>query len=302
MNLTFEGLHHLEFPVVILSTTGEILFSNHRAEETVLPYLRNSRFASTATLNGAVVNRKEIEAEENTRLQRQLQRNEKLAALGELVAGVAHEINNPLAVIGGLAQLLERHPDEKVQDDARSIRRMTDRATRIVRSLLTFAREHGTENRKRATLRPLLEETLVLLAHRLRTAGITVSLALEDDDAPLWINVTQIQQIILNLITNAEHALRESPEKTIRIATSREDKSVVLKIEDSGSGILPEILPRVFDPFFTTKDVGEGTGMGLSICHGIAESHQGTLSVESAPGQGATFLLRLPIQERSPLS
>jgi two-component system, NtrC family, sensor kinase len=294
MNVTFEGLHQLDYPVVVLNSTGEVIFSNHRAEETVLPQLRNSRFSPS-------IPHSVQKMEEEDRLQRQLQRNEKLAALGELVAGVAHEINNPLAVIGGLAQLLERHSDEKVKEDARSIRRMTDRATRIVRSLLTFAREHGTENRKRATFRPLIEETMELLAHRLRTSKIEVSTIFDDSNAPLWINVTQIQQIVLNLITNAEHALREMPYKTIRITTMREGNYALLKIQDSGSGILPEVLPRIFDPFFTTKDVGEGTGMGLSICHGIAESHQGKLCVESEPGEGATFLLRLPIDERSQL-
>lgn len=295
MNVTFEGLHQLDYPVVVLNSSGEVIFSNRRAEETVLPHLRNSRFSPSVPHNTQKL-------EDNDRLQRQLQRNEKLAALGELVAGVAHEINNPLAVIGGLAQLLERHSDEKVKEDARSIRRMTDRATRIVRSLLTFAREHGAENRKRATLRPLIEETMELLAHRLRTSQIEISVIFDDNHAPLWINVTQIQQIVLNLITNAEHALREVPYKTIRITTTREGNYALLKIQDSGSGILPEVLPRIFDPFFTTKDVGEGTGMGLSICHGIVESHQGKLCVESEPGEGATFLLRLPIDERSQLS
>ena len=234
---------------------------------------------------------------------RRHQRNERLAALGELVAGVAHEINNPLAVIGGLAQLLERHDDPGVRDDARSIRRMTERATRIVRSLLTFAREHGTANRKRATLRPLLEETVELLAHRLRTAHIEVTMDLRDDDAPLWINVTQIQQILINLLTNAEHALREQPkdQRTIRLSTCRDGDWAVLKIQDSGKGIPPDVLPRIFDPFFTTKDIGEGTGMGLSICHGIAEAHRGTLCAKSVLGVGATFQLRLPIEERTPL-
>ena len=294
MNPNFDDLHQLDYPVVVLSSDGEILFSNHRAGETALPYLINSRLSPKNFTKNQMI-------EEENRLQRQRQRNEKLAALGELVAGVAHEINNPLAVIGGLAQLLERHTDDRVKEDARSIRRMTDRATRIVRSLLTFAREHGTENRKRATLRPLIEETMELLAHRLRTSQIEVSIIFDDNNAPLWINITQIQQIVLNLITNAEHALREIPHKSIRITTSCKESFALLKIQDSGSGILPEVLPRIFDPFYSTKDVGEGTGMGLSICHGIAESHQGTLCVESEPGKGATFLLRLPIDERSQL-
>ena len=294
MNPNFDHLHQLDYPVVVLGSNGDILFSNRRAEETALPSLINSRLSPESFTKNQTI-------DEENRLQRQRQRNEKLAALGELVAGVAHEINNPLAVIGGLAQLLERHADEKVKEDARSIRRMTDRATRIVRSLLTFAREHGTENRKRATLRPLVEETLELLAHRLRTARIEVSVIFDDNGAPLWINITQIQQIVLNLITNAEHALREAPYKSIRITTAREEGFALLKIQDSGSGILPDVLPRIFDPFYSTKDVGEGTGMGLSICHGIAESHRGALCVESEPGKGATFLLRLPIDERNPL-
>ena len=234
---------------------------------------------------------------------RRLQRNERLVALGELVAGVAHEINNPLAAIGGLAQLLERHADPSVRDDARSIRRMTERATKIVRSLLTFARENATLSRKRATLRPLLEETLDLLGHRLRAARVDVSIDLDSGgaDTPLWIDSTQIQQIVINLLTNAEHALGHRPagRRTIRVATRRDAAGVALRVEDNGCGIPPDILPRIFDPFFTTKDIGEGTGMGLSICHGIAEAHEGSLTVESRLGEGTIFQLLLPDAERN---
>ncbi|MGC4042933.1 MAG: PAS domain S-box protein [Armatimonas sp.] len=233
---------------------------------------------------------------EEIRLQKQMMRTEKLAALGGLVAGVAHEINNPLAVIGGTAQLLERNPDPKIKEDARSIRRMTDRATKIVRSLLTFARGHGTENRKPGTLRPLVEETLELLTHRLRTQRIELLTTFSEEEPSVLINHGQIQQIILNLITNAEHAVKERPEdaRLIGISVRAEGMGSVLSIHDTGEGIPAGVMARVFDPFFTTKDVGEGTGMGLSICHGIAQAHGGNLSVESTEGVGTTFRLHLP--------
>lgn len=233
---------------------------------------------------------------EEIRLQKQMMRNEKLAALGGLVAGVAHEINNPLAVIGGTAQLLERNKDPQIKEDARSIRRMTDRATKIVRSLLTFARGHGTENRKPGTLRPLVEETLELLTHRLRTARIELLTTFTDSEPSVLISHGQIQQVILNLLTNAEHALKDRPEGTrlIGVTVRAEGTHTVLSVHDTGGGIPADVLPRVFDPFFTTKDVGEGTGMGLSICHGIAQAHGGSLSVESTEGVGTTFRLHLP--------
>ncbi len=246
-----------------------------------------------------ITERKRAE-EETKQLQAKVMQAEKLAALGELVAGVAHEINNPLAAISGHVQLLEMHGDSQVREDAETIKRMTDRVTRIVRSLLTFARGHGGE-RYAMTLPPLVDAALEMCNYKLNKAGIELEVRHADELPCVRVNDTQIQQVILNLVTNAEHALRSNPEKDRRIliATAVQERQgtpwAMLSVTDNGDGVPEELLGRIFDPFFTTKDVGEGTGLGLSICHGIAETHGGELSVKSAAGIGTTFTLALPM-------
>ena len=238
-----------------------------------------------------------------TQLEAQILQSDKLAALGQLVAGVAHEINNPLAAISGTAQLLQMHPDEDVKADGDAIKAMTDRANSVVQSLLTYARpSKGTDKERRLyTLQALTEETLQLTRFSLRKADIDVHLYFEPSElsaTSVYVNGNQIQQIILNLLTNAEHALRRAPEGSDRhiiITTFTEDGFIHLTVADNGCGISPAVQKRIFDPFFTTKDVGEGTGLGLSICQGIAAAHNGTLHVESTEGVGAAFTLRLPI-------
>jgi PAS domain S-box-containing protein len=236
---------------------------------------------------------------DRVRMQAQMVQSEKLAALGQLVAGVAHEINNPLAAISGHAQLMEVSSDPGVRDDARTIRKMADRATRVVRSLLTFARGHESATRQRRTLRAMAEETLELFTHPLRKAEVQLhcEYGIGGIEPLVAVNGNQIQQIILNLVTNAEHAVRgrHPDNRYITIQTLIEEGEGVLRVADNGSGIPGHLLSRIFDPFFTTKDTGEGTGLGLSICHGIAQAHQGKLEVESVEGVGTTFSLRLPL-------
>ncbi len=235
---------------------------------------------------------------ERKRLEAQVHRSEKLAALGELVAGVAHEINNPLAAILGNAELLEMHADPQVRADAQTIQRMSHRVTRIVRSLLTFARPQEGSKREEA-VNVIVEHALEMTAYKLRTSGVTLALCLREPSPVASANAGEIQQILLNLIVNAEHALRGNVgEKRVVITTGTERDEdgewATVSVEDNGHGIPEEIRARIFDPFFTTKDIGEGTGLGLAICHGIAESHGGRLSIESAPGLGTTFTLALP--------
>jgi len=238
---------------------------------------------------------------ENIRMQAQILQSEKLATLGEMVAGVAHEINNPLAAISGSAQLLEMHPEEKVRLRGTTIRRMTDRATRIVRALLTFSRTEG-EERWLMSLNTAVESALEICGYKLKFADIEVDLRLDPTLPETIANENQIQQIALNLITNAEHVLRGRTEGERRITIVTElgcGKEglpfVALTVSDNGSGIPDDVLPHIFEPFFTTKDIGEGTGLGLSICHGIAAAHGGTLIAQSQAGTGATLTLTLPV-------
>ncbi|MBC8104284.1 MAG: hypothetical protein H7Z41_17040, partial [Cytophagales bacterium] len=237
---------------------------------------------------------------EQKALQNQLVRSDRLAAMGELVAGVAHELNNPLAAISGYAQLLKLYHDQNVKDDADGILQMTDRAARIVRSLLTFARQADHQERGFHSLRGIVEETLEMMRYRLRDSDIDTVVTLSDPDVAPFINAGQIEQVLLNLLANAEYALRLRPEGRQITVTTRpvtEDGTpwAALSVVDNGRGIPPEIQGRIFDPFFTTKDQDEGTGLGLSICHGIIEAHGGTITVHSQPGEGATFTVRLPL-------
>jgi PAS domain S-box-containing protein len=237
---------------------------------------------------------------EQKALQNQLIRSDRLAAMGELVAGVAHELNNPLAAISGYAQLLKLYHDQNVKDDADGILQMTDRAARIVRSLLTFARQSDHQERGFHSLRSTVEETLEMLRYRLRDSDIETVVTLSEPDLLPLMNAGQIEQVLLNLLANAEYALRQRPaHRRITVTTRRVTEAgrawAALSIADNGRGVPPEIQGRIFDPFFTTKEQGEGTGLGLSICHGIIEAHGGTITVESQPGDGATFTVRLPL-------
>jgi two-component system NtrC family sensor kinase len=239
-----------------------------------------------------------MDVTERSHLQQRVVQQEKLVALGRLIAGIAHETNNPLAAISGTAQLLESHPDATVRADAGAIRRMAERASRVVRSMLTFARGSEDDARQGCTLRSVVEEVLDLSVYGLRKADVQVELrfAPAGMEPAVWANASQIGQIVVNLLSNAEFALRNTAyaQRRVLIETRQEEKWALLRVSDNGEGIPPDILPHIFDPFFTTKETGEGTGLGLSICHGIATAHEGTLEVQSRPGDGSVFTLRLP--------
>jgi PAS domain S-box-containing protein len=239
---------------------------------------------------------------EQKALQNQLIRSERLAAMGELVAGVAHELNNPLAAISGFAQLLLQHADPEVQADAEGIYQMTDRAARIVRSLLAFARQTDRRERRPESLRVIVEETQEMMRYRLRDSDVDLVLDLADPDVFPYINAGQIEQVLLNLFSNAEFALRQrEKDRRITVMTRRVKRGGrewgLLSVSDNGTGIPYEVQGRIFDPFFTTKQQGEGTGLGLSICHGLIEEHGGTITVQSKPGEGAAFFILLPLME-----
>ena len=229
------------------------------------------------------------------RLAEQLLQQEKLAAVGELVSGVAHELNNPLAGVVAFSQLLlngEAQPEQRRAIE--SIHAEARRAARIVANLLTFARQHQPE-RALTDLNRILEETLELRRYALRTHGVQVELQLDPDLPLTWADPHQLQQVIVNLVVNAEHALAEwDGERRITLATSRRDDTLLFRVSDTGPGIHAEHLSRVFNPFFTTKGVGKGTGLGLSISHGIVREHGGRITVESRPGAGALFTVELP--------
>ncbi|MDR7414917.1 MAG: ATP-binding protein [Armatimonadota bacterium] len=228
------------------------------------------------------------------RAQARLVQSEKLAALGELVAGVAHELNNPLTSVLGYAQLLEA--GELNGEDARRamgvILQEAERARRIVQNLLTFARQRAHE-RGPVDVNAALEQTLALRRYELERAGVEFALDLARDLPFIEGDLFQLQQVFLNLINNAAQALAGARGR-IEIRTTHREGRVVVEVADTGPGIPPEHLHRIFDPFFTTKDVGQGTGLGLSISYGIVRDHGGEIYAENRPEGGARFVIELP--------
>jgi two-component system NtrC family sensor kinase len=228
----------------------------------------------------------------------QLIQAEKMTALGELVSGVAHEINNPLASILGYTQLALRkgvpaHLTTYIETAAAE----AERAGRIVRNLLTFARKHAPEKRN-ADLNDVVRKALALKVYQFRVGRIALVEDLEPGLPRTLLDAHQIQQIVLNLLNNAEHALDEVPgERAIRVTSRKDDGWLRLSISDNGPGVPFALRERVFEPFFTTKGEQKGTGLGLSICKGIVEEHGGAIRVESEPGRGATFVVEFPIVE-----
>ncbi len=221
---------------------------------------------------------------------------DKMAGLGRLVSGIAHELNNPLTSIMGYSQLLIGKPLAPViAEDALRIHQEAERASQIVKSLLLFARETAPE-RQPVDLNDIVRRTAALRSYELHVENIALDLELGADLPRVLADPMQMQQAVLNLILNAQQAVEGSVRgRRIRIRTwSAEQRQVFLEISDSGAGIAPEILHRVFDPFFTTKPVGVGTGLGLSIVHGIMRDHGGQISAESPAGAGARFLIVLP--------
>jgi two-component system NtrC family sensor kinase len=236
---------------------------------------------------------------EQKRSESQYQQAEKLAAMGHLVSGVAHEINNPAAIISGFAQTLLL--DDLKPEHREMLQMMYDEATRIGRitaNLLAFARAGGAQ-RALVDVNDLARRTFALRSYHLRTLTITVSLDLDPSEPQIWANGSELQQMVLNLLINAEQALvTVEPPRTITVRTRADEREARLEIADSGPGIAPEIRAKVFDPFFTTKAEGVGTGLGLSICYGIAREHGGRIWVESEPGSGARFCVLLPRDQR----
>jgi signal transduction histidine kinase len=232
--------------------------------------------------------------------QQQVLQAEKLSALSQVVAGVAHELNNPLSVVAGQTSLLRQMVGGgPLAERAEKIAQAADRCARIVRNFLTLARQHPPE-RQRVRLNQIIREAVELLAYPLRVDDVEVALDLGENLPVIWADPNQLHQVVVNLINNAHHAMRETPPPRRLSVTTRYDPGqgrLSFRVADTGPGIPAEIQGRVFEPFFTTKPTEQGTGLGLSICNGIIESHGGTIGVESQPGQGAAFWIELPVGE-----
>jgi signal transduction histidine kinase len=227
----------------------------------------------------------------------QLSQAEKLAAMGQTMSGVAHELNNPLATILACAERLAgRQHDDHSRRDIDAIHNAAERAARIVRNLQTFARKRHT-TRSMVEVNQVVRDTLALRAYEQRVSNVAIVEALAAGLPSVFADPHQIQQILLNLVINAEHAMLGAHGRGVMVLRSwcEPDRDAVLvEVSDDGPGVPEDVQQKIFDPFFTTKAVGKGTGLGLTVAYAIAQEHGGRISVSSPPGGGAAFVLELP--------
>lgn len=228
-----------------------------------------------------------------------LQRNEKLAAMGTLLAGISHELNNPLAIVVGQAQLLQETEQEpRILKRADKIRQAAERCATIINTFLAMARNQPP-NCAPVEINELVKRVLELLEPKLREHHIELQLQLDSHLPAVSADADQLHQVISNLIINAQQAMLDSAQKMLCIQSSlaMEGSRVIVRVKDSGPGINPELQRRIFEPFFTTKAPGKGTGLGLAVCSGIIEAHGGSLELEANPGGGACFRISLPLHQ-----
>jgi C4-dicarboxylate-specific signal transduction histidine kinase len=230
--------------------------------------------------------------------QEQLVQAAKLATLGELTTGVAHELNNPLnniaLYIGNVLDMLDGDASdgEAIRQNLASARQQVSKATEIINHLRTFGRA-APAARERVRINAVIESSAALLREQLRLRQVDLVLSLSEEDPYVLGNSIQLEQIFMNLLTNARDAVLQAPVRQIEICSQLDRRLVRVVVEDSGLGVPPGLEQRIFDPFFTTKAVGEGTGLGLSIVYGIVKDHEGAISVDNRPG--AAFIVELPV-------
>ncbi len=267
--------------------------------------LRNSR-AELREWGHTLEQKVEKRTQELRRAQAEAMRGEKLASVGLLASGVAHELNNPLTGILTFSHLLrQKMPDKSLEaEDMDLVIRETKRCAAIIKRLLDFAREKQPE-KKFTDLNQVIEDTVRIVERPAHLRNIEVMLDLDRTLPPIWIDADQIKQVVMNMLVNAQHAVEEKGSITVRTCRSQDPRApaqagepmpmVAISIIDTGCGIPEKNLKRIFDPFFTSKEVGKGTGLGLSVSHGIVEAHGGLIEVKSKVGEGSAFHVFLPL-------
>jgi len=265
------------------------------AQEVVL---RIRNLLQTRFLHSALQYQNQVLEERVQERTRQVLQMEKLSAMGQSLAGVAHELNNPLAVVSGQAHLFLKAPEGPAAAvRAEKILKAAERCVRIVRNFLALARERPPE-RTTVDLNTVARDAVELLSYELRTDNVEIRWDLATDLPRINADPHQLHQVVVNLVANAHHAMRKTSDARTLTLTTRATSSpggAQLTVGDTGPGVPPEIQSRIFDPFFTTKPQGQGTGLGLSLSLGIIRDHEGSIRLQSTPGQGATFIIDLPV-------
>jgi two-component system NtrC family sensor kinase len=264
-------------------------------EITSTPVTSNGEFKYYLSNWADITERKQAEEREKE-LQRELYLSSRLASIGELAAGVAHQINNPLTGVLGFSQrLLRKSTDPETKQDLKRIHTEAERAAKVVQNLLTFARRRQPQ-KQYSEINEILESALELRAYELKTSNIEVVTHLTPGLSELMLDFHQIEEVFLNIILNAEQALTEAYGGGKLIIKTEERKEYIrTTFSDDGPGIPAENLEKIFDPFYTTKGEKGGTGLGLSVCHGIISEHGGRIYAKSKPGKGTTFFVELPL-------
>jgi len=227
----------------------------------------------------------------------QIMKSERLATLGQLAAGVAHEINNPLGTISIYAQMIldELGKDnDSCRESLNVVMKQTNRAGRIVKDLLEFARQSEPEMRI-LNINDILRKSIAIITHPAELQNIRLSTNLAPELPDIQGDSDKLQQVFVNIIVNAIHAMPEGGELNFNTRITDDSKGIEIEISDTGCGIPQEHMSKLFDPFFSTKSTGEGTGLGLSVSLGIVQRHNGTIDVKSKVGEGSTFIIRFPI-------
>ncbi len=255
-----------------------------------------------ATIRDLTAQKKNEEEKQNMQLQ--LIQSAKLASIETLASGVAHELNNPLEIVLGYAELIESDEDDPqdMVEDARKITEAAHRMKKIINHLRVFSRQSKAEDKKLLDLNQCLENSLVLLDKQLSLKKIALNLQLSEKRSPIMGDATQLESVFQNLISNSRDAFEEvadDRQKEIHISTKERQGQIEILYKDNGVGISKEHLDHIFEPFFTTKESGKGTGLGMSITHSIVEKHQGHISCESSEGKGVTFTLTFPLAKVS---
>ena len=272
----------------------EVVYSREKPVLDEGPFLKEERALIDAIAQqvAPIIERREAE-EERTRLREQLLHADRLATIGQLAAGVAHEINEPLGNILGFAQLAKKVPQapERVGQDLDKIVNASLQAREIIRKLMVFARQAPPSTRP-VNLNDLIEDGLTFFEARCAKAGVELVRKPAQDLPEVTADQSQLSQVLINLVVNALQAMPGGGRLTVETHAGLSE--VVLAVADTGAGMSEEVRKKVFLPFFTTKDVDEGTGLGLAVVHGIVTAHGGSIGVRSAPGRGARFEVRLP--------